>query len=100
MPNCIFNMELTSRYCKRTGKLQVTRLYFLKEIVLAHFERLFGRSNGDVFLKNESKVYAEAATRCVLRKKVFLEISWNSQGNTSARVSFSIKLQASGLYLY
>ena len=29
-------------------------------------------------------------------KKVFLEISQNSQENTSARVSFVIKLQASG----
>ena len=30
-------------------------------------------------------------------KKVFLEISQNSQENTCARVSFLIKLQASGL---
>ena len=31
-------------------------------------------------------------------KKVFLEISQNSQKNTCARVSFLIKLQASGLW--
>ena len=36
----------------------------------------------------------EAATRGVLCKKVFLEISQNSQENTCARVSFLIKLQA------
>ena len=36
----------------------------------------------------------EAATRGVLEKKVFLEISQNSQENTCARVSFLIKLQA------
>ena len=36
-----------------------------------------------------------AAQRCSL-KKVFLEISQNSQENTCARVSFLIKLQASG----
>ena len=42
----------------------------------------------------------EAATRGVLRKKVFLEISQNSQENTCARVSFLIKLQALGLQLY
>ena len=38
----------------------------------------------------------EAATRRVLCKKVFLEISQNSQENTCARVLFLIKLQASG----
>ena len=37
---------------------------------------------------------AEAATRGVLYKKVFLEISQNSQENTTARVSLLIKLQA------
>ena len=36
----------------------------------------------------------KAATRGVLYKKVFLEISQNSQENTCARVSFLIKLQA------
>ena len=33
-------------------------------------------------------------------KKVFLKISQNSQENNCARVSFLIKLQASGLQLY
>ena len=35
----------------------------------------------------------EVATRCALFKKVFLEISQNSQENTCVRVSFLIKLQ-------
>ena len=35
----------------------------------------------------------------VFYKKVFLEISQNSKENTCARVSFLIKLQASGLYI-
>ena len=35
----------------------------------------------------------------VLCKKVFLEISQGSQENTCGRVSFLIKLQASGLQL-
>ena len=39
----------------------------------------------------------EAATRGVLCKKVFLVLSKNSQKNVSARASFLIKLQASGL---
>ena len=36
----------------------------------------------------------EAATRGVLSKKVFLEISQNSQENVCARDSISIKMQA------
>ena len=35
----------------------------------------------------------EATTRGVLRKKMFLKISQNSQRNTCVRASFSIKLQ-------
>ena len=35
----------------------------------------------------------EAATRGVLRRKVFLEIPQNSQENTCPKVSFLIKLQ-------
>ena len=42
----------------------------------------------------------EAVARRCSVKKVFLESSQNSQENTCARVSFLIKLQASGLQLY
>ena len=42
----------------------------------------------------------EAATGGVLWKKVFLEISENSQENACARVSFLIKFQVWGLQLY
>ena len=42
----------------------------------------------------------EAATRDVLSKNVFLEISQNLQGNTYARASFLIKFQVLGLQLY
>ena len=42
---------------------------------------------------------SEAAIRGVLGKKVFFEISQNSDENTCTRVSFLIKLQASGLQL-
>ena len=44
-------------------------------------------------------VLSEAATGGVLWKKVFLEISQNSQENTCVRVSFLIKLQASTKFL-
>ena len=50
-----------------------------------------------LFLKTK---YVEAATRGVLCERVFLEISQNSQENTCARVSFSIKLQDRVLQLY
>ena len=43
-----------------------------------------------------SRLYLEAAARRCSVKKVFLEILQNSQENTCARVSFLIKLQASG----
>ena len=42
----------------------------------------------------------EVATRGVLRKKMFSEISQSSQENTCTRVSLLIKLQALGLQLY
>ena len=32
-------------------------LYFLKEILLAHFQSFFGRSNRDAFLENEAKIH-------------------------------------------
>ena len=45
----------------KTGKSQVTLLYFLliflKEILLTHFQNHFGRSNCDVLLENEGKIY-------------------------------------------
>ena len=47
----------------------------------------------------EKKTYRSSRPQ-VFCKKVFLEISQNSQENTCARVSFLIKLQASGLQLY
>ena len=44
--------------------------------------------------------FSEAATRGVLKINVLLKISQNSEENTCARVSFLIKLRASGLQLY
>ena len=45
---------------------------------------------------SSNKPFSEAATRGALWKKVFLEISQNSQENTCARVFFSIKMQVWG----
>ena len=56
--NSIFNKEIVDlEELQWTGKLQVTRLYFLKDIMLAHFQRLFGRYNRDVFSENEGKIH-------------------------------------------
>ena len=41
-------------------------------------------------------LYTEAVTRMCSVKKVFLKMSQNSQENTCVRISFLIKLQASG----
>ena len=46
-----------------------------------------------MFLHFLFTIVAEAATRDVLWKKMFLQISQNSQENTCSRVSFLIKLQ-------
>ena len=45
---------------------------------------------------NISYVRAEAVALRVLWKQVFLEMSQNSQENICARVSFLLKVQASG----
>ena len=44
-------------------------------------------------LRLRDKVFTEAATRGVLFKKAFLEISQNSQENTCSRVSFLMKFK-------
>ena len=71
---------------------------FSCEFILQNFlQRASGVSTNETHTGKTFFMFAEAATRCVLQKKVFLEISQNSQENTCARVSFLIKLQASGL---
>ena len=52
-----FSKKVNPYFVIVPGKLQVTRLYFLKEIVLANFQRLFRRSDRDVFLENEGKIH-------------------------------------------
>ena len=47
-----------------------------------------------IFFAKDAGLKSEAATAGVLKEKVFVEISQNSQENTCARVSFLIKLQA------
>ena len=59
----------------------------------------YADSHFNTMAKTEVVATEAVVQRCSV-KKVFLEISQNSQENTCARVSFLIKLQASGLQLY
>ena len=56
--NCTWR-KLTWMNRNWTGKLQINNFhsYFQREIVLSHFEVLFGRSNLDVFWENEGKIH-------------------------------------------
>ena len=56
---------------------------------------LFAKYNSDA-VRIFIEIVQKQPTEVLFCKKVFLEISQNSQENTSARVSF-LKLQASGL---
>ena len=49
---------------------------------------------GRLLLQKYLSCFSEAATKGVLCKKLFLEISQNSQENACARVSYLINLQA------
>ena len=61
--------------------------HWLKKLLLEHFFSL-----GITQTTNQNLVAEAVVQRCSV-KKMFLEISQNSQENTCARVSFLIKLQ-------
>ena len=61
-------------------------------------EETEGEEKGDQSESDDDTIET-VVQRCSV-KKVFLEILQNSQENTCARVSFLLKLQASGLQLY
>ena len=83
---CIKLMFIESSSFKMS--LRVLENLFTKLMILAQV------ASYRLLTKNRS-----SHRRCSVRKG-FLEISQNSQGNTCARGSFLIKLQASGLQLY
>ena len=77
------------------------RIYFFTE----HLQWLFLISVPLIMIVGSMKGFRDnkicrkcqkQSVRGVLQKKIFLEISQNSQESTCARVSFLIKLQASG----
>ena len=59
----------------------------------------YNRKKSKIVRKRNIKKNLEAVMRRCSPKKVFLEISQNSQENTSVRVSFLIKFQVSSLQL-
>ena len=65
-----------------------------------YLDKLFALNTAeDAFERIEFECKETVVQRCSV-KKLFLEISQNSQENACARVSFLIKLKASGLQLY
>ena len=71
----------------------------IRDIINLIFKRK-ARENIEYILNSKFIVNAEAVTQRCSVKKVFLEVLQNSQENTYARVSFSIKLQGLGLQLF
>ena len=67
---------------------------------LTTFNSLENEYYNEVAILMNISEFAEAVVQRCSAKKVFLEISQNSQENTCAKISFLIKLQALGLQLY
>ena len=77
--------------------MSVTFFWWLSCKLWTDFTNCSGISNA---LEVANKNTTEAVVQCCSVKKVFFEISQNSQENTCATVSFLLKLQAWGLQLY
>ena len=58
------------------------------------------RKNASKRDKNKLILFPQVVAQQCSVKKMFLEISQNSKGNTCARASFLIKLQASNTFTY
>ena len=77
-------------------KIKIDNKLTFEENVEGLCKKINQKING---LTRISSLIRSSHQRCSV-KKVFLEISQKSQENTCDRVSFSMKLQASGLQLY
>ena len=100
-----FHLKVRSSRLKvfrKKGVQKFRRIHKTTPVVRSHFNRVTD-PQATILLKRDSNtgiLQLKVATRGVLWKKLFLKISQNSQKNTSARVSFLTKLQASELQLY
>ena len=97
----LYFMKTSRRECKDWEIWLTTRLWQVKarqissQNIIPIHTRFHGDSMKVLIIPPESSAFQrETTTRGVLWKKVFLEISKNSQENTCAKVSFLIKLQA------
>ena len=98
---CQFGKTQITHITIKSVSLQPTNLsQYLRYILNTECKLNVKRANSywqhwiiNVHTNSKCNKKAEAATRGVLCKKVFLKISQNSQGNTCARVSFLIGLQ-------
>ena len=73
-----------------TSRLMCANFMINLNVIINFMLQLFNNNR-------ETMLHAEAVVQSCSVKKVFLEISQNSQENACSRVSFLIKLQASGL---
>ena len=71
----------------------------IRDIINLIFKRK-ARENTEYIRSTKFIVKTEAVTQRCSVKKLFSEVSQNSQENTCTRVSFSIKLQGLGLQLF
>ena len=105
---CFWYFTILAMHSWNRNKL--SRKFWLKTkfacLIFFHLQKEYGNLgakilNGQTFISRNkvARMFRCSHRRCSV-KKVFLEISQNSQENTCARVSFLIKLQASGLQLY
>ena len=63
MSNAIFNMKIVA--LDESWLNRETKSYYipLKEIVLAHFQSLFGKSNHDAFWENAAKIHKRGCVK-------------------------------------
>ena len=90
MKICNFNKKRFEHRCFNVSIVKFLRTPILKNSCKRHF---LTWSMSDICRSKKKINAAEAATRGALCKKVFLEISQNSQENACARVSLLIQLQ-------
>ena len=84
----LFHQKLTTRWCQASDTNEKNTMTLKSNVNLKVLS----------FAIQINLNFFEAAIQMCSAKKVFLEISQNSQENTCAGVSFLIKLQASDLF--
>ena len=92
-----FRTMMMNCFCKFAARWETLRFISNRDLFRYSHHRKYPTSCKQALNLRRSWVQTEAVVQRCSVKKVFLEISINSQENTCARVSFLIKLQAWGL---